>query len=212
MSDCSVLMDAMGYVDDRYIRRYLSAKNGRNRRKSVIRWSAAAACFVCLIAVLSVSIHFGGYHQGLDSDEWFNRTHTYFDTFDELISLIGEDTLLSNINMDEVSLSGIMVTHALDSVESYSIVCVEVDQQEGHFAVTVYFPTAPEKDRVYCSGETITVNGVEIQFADRSAGSQYTYYYSAEWELGECKYVVNCYGNANDDFFETMMNDLIKSE
>ncbi len=58
MSDNCLLMDAIGYVDDAYLKKYFSMKETfstkkQNRKRNIIiKWSAVAAC-LCLIVVLS---------------------------------------------------------------------------------------------------------------------------------------------------------------
>lgn len=210
-----LLMDAISYLDFELLAKHLEqkeklrAKNNKRKRNIFIKWSTiAAACLVALVVAIPIILNFGEYHQG--DDELFNRTNTCFETYDELTAVIGNETLLSNFDMSNIVIKEMRLKHELDNIYNYSSLSFIIELPDAEFGVGIYFPPYGDKLTDYCDGTTTkTINGILVEYVDRSEGTTDKFNYIAEFEQGDYKYVVRSSGNTNEEVFWSTLAELL---
>ncbi len=219
----NVWIDAIGQIDDRYLNKYFSMKqhaaDEKKNKKILINLVAIAACLAVAFSVMPIYYSLRGSHHSSIEEEMFARTNTYCNSYEELAAVIGNDTLLKNI--DYSALDGYTVTHRIihepDNVNDFSTVSFAIETENEVFGVGIYFP--PHKDRIYDNSEfgekIIEYKGKKMYFFDRTSwgnGDRFTYYYMIEFEHNECLYTISAYAKkamANDGNFWLRLDELL---
>lgn len=212
-----VLMDAITDLDTDLLEKHfaqkgkIKAKRDKCKRKNMLKWSAAvAACLILIILAIPTVRNFIGYQSGLSEDELFARTNTYFDTYEELASVIGTDTLLKNMDFSALTNYELRLRHELDDVEEYHTVSFGYIMPEDWFGVGIYFPPYTEKtENLVDDGNKTTINGITVQYKNWAEGTNYEYYYVAEFEYGGCCYQVRSAGHSDEIIFWNNLNELL---
>lgn len=210
-----LMVDAISCIDEKLIVKHLEQRERlkKHKRKSSLwaKWSAvAAACAVVAILAVPVVNNLRGYNSGLTEKEIYERTHTTYQTYEELKTVIGNETLLENIDFSLLEDYGMTLTHELDDTSRYLWLSYMEKMENDVFDVLIYFPLGQENMDNYCPDDNIVViNGINVEYLDRTAGTNEAYYYMAEFEYNGCVYVVRSYGDTGVDVFWEKLSDLL---
>ncbi len=210
---------AMCYIDDDLVEKHLTEKEiNKNikpkiKRLNRIKWYVAACIvFTILIAVPSMIIpvidNLTGYNS--PEDDLYERTHTTIKTYDELVKIIGSDTLLENFDFSSIDNYSFTINHKPNDINNYKSVSFVIDMPDNSFGVGIYFPPYDEKETDFCvSGDIKTINGVNVEI-DKQQTDSYLYSYVAEFEYNHNKYVVRGTGNTKEAVFWDMLYILLE--
>lgn len=212
-----ILIDAISYLDTDLLSNHLERKekNEANKKRIfIMRWTTIAACFCLVVAVGVYTIpNLIGYQSGLSEDEIFERSNTYFDSYEELVAIIGNDTLLDNIDFSTLADYELRINHALDNVNDFSYVSFVDIMPEDSFGIGIYFPPYKDKIAYFADDEstianTITINGITVKYENRTKGSKLKYNYIAEFEYDGCFYQIRSSGHTDESVFWSKLNEL----
>lgn len=213
------LIDAVTELDSDILDRYFLMKQAlaekkKPRKRTWVKWTSLAACLCLVITASIIAIptisNMLGFNHGLSEDEMFERTNTYFDSYEQLAAIIGNDTLLENIDFSALDDYELRLVHGLDNVNDYHTVSYVDIMPEDSFGVSIYYPPYEDKLTDYVSGEnTIIINGIEIEYANYTEGTHLAYLYQAEFEYNGCKYWVNSRGYTDESIFWEKLNALL---
>lgn len=210
----SVLIDAIGFLDAELLEVHLArkaklcAKRDRRRLAPLLKWSAAAAA--CLILTVCAMPFFLKARAPSSEDDIFERSNTVFDSYEDLAAVIGTGTLLENIDFSALPAFELRLIHELDDVRAYHAVSFVANMPEAQFGVGVYFPPYQGMtEGLTEGGDTVTVNGVDVAYRDRSEGSAYRYCFAAEFTYDGCRYQVHAMGNSDERVFWDALDRLL---
>ena len=180
------LLQAMGGIDPKLIADAApDAEPRKSANKTWVKWASMAACF-CLLALIGVFTipNLIGYQSGPSEDELWERTNTYFDSYEDLVAVIGNDTLLENINFASLNDYELRLVHELDNVNVYHTVSFVNIMPEDEFGFGIQFPPYNKQTANYIVDcETVIINGVTVRYEKRGIeGSNYKYNIAAEFE------------------------------
>lgn len=209
-----IFNEAIGYVDDDLVESYLSQKEMNILEKEkqgwrkTVKWFLAAACIsFAMIFVLPLAlINLGGF--GSEDDGYYESTHTQVKTFDELEAIVGNDTLLSNLDFSSEEYT-FEIEHEPNNVSAYHSVNIESGAEDRFFKIYVYFPPYDEADTDFCfSGNFKVINSVKVE-VDKIRDDGQAYEYALQFYYNSCKYVVRGGGNKNEAEFWNKVYQLI---
>lgn len=216
-----LFIDAVSYLDANLLAEHLERKDKlRNKLKSkrkvnILRWSATiAACLTLIIIAIPVISNLIGYHSGLSEDEIFERSNTYYDNYEDLVAIVGNDTLLENIDFSTLNDYELRLVHELDNVNDYHTVSFVNIMSEDEFGFGIHFPPYNKKTANFVDGgETVTINGVTVQYEKRrTEGSNFKYDIAAEFEYNGCCYQIRSMGNSDESVFWDNLNALLGAQ
>lgn len=208
-----VLIDAISNIDRELLEEHFKYKEKLKwqKKKSLIMKFAAAACFIAIVVIAAPNIHnLIGYNSNIHEDEMYNKTHTEFESYEKLKVIIGEDTLLENINFSNADKFKLILSHEEDDENNYSSLTFEENLNSDIFSVAIHFP--PYKDKSIDSDnfeESILLNGIYIKYSDRKDGTSKAYYYIAEFEYNGCIYSIRAYGDTDNSMFFKKISELV---
>ena len=207
------LYRALGNIDPEMIEAAAPAEKARTPKKIVwLKWASAAAClFLAVMTGIFAVPNLIGYQSGGNEDEIFERTNTYFTDYGELASVIGNGTLLENIDFSSLYDYELRLKHELDNVNDYHTVSFVDIMPEDSFGFGIYFPPYKEKNTSFVeNGDTVTINGVTVKYKNMSDGTKSKYHYNAEFEYGGCCYQIIATGNSDESIFWEKLHSLIE--
>lgn len=213
-----LLDDAISCIDEELIEKHLkkryALRNKKAKKKAPIwmKWSVAvAACLAVMIIAIPVINNMIGYNSGLSEDEIYDRTHTEYQTYNDLVAIIGNDTLLKNIDFSTCDTYKLILKHELDNVNNYSSLTFEETMPDDIFGVAVYFPPYQDKLTDYCTDEnTVVINGITIEYSDFTSGTDNAYFYMAEFEHDGYMYVIRSCGDTDVSVFWEKLSDMLE--
>lgn len=212
------ISEAMGNISSRHIKEAAEFKveeKSHKTKTSWVKWASLAAC-LCLVVMVGVFTipNLIGYHSGLSEDEIFERSNTYFDNYEELAAIIGNDTLLENIDFATLNDYELRLVHALDDVHAYHTVSFVNIMPDDEFGFGIHFPPYNKKTANFVDGgETVTINGVTVQYEKRrTEGSNFKYDIAAEFEYNGCCYQIRSMGNSEESVFWDNLNALLGAQ
>ena len=180
-----------------------------------MKWASLAACF-CLVALVGVFTipNLIGYQSGPSEDELWERSNTCFDNYEELAAIVGNDTLLENIDFSTLNDYELRLVHELDNVNDYHTVSFVNIMSEDEFGFGIHFPPYNKKTANFVDGgETVTINGVTVQYEKRrTEGSNFKYDIAAEFEYNGCCYQIRSMGNSDESVFWDNLNALLGAQ
>lgn len=195
---------AMCCIDDDLVEKHLREKEKNSREEKsaktgIVKWLALAACITAVFVIALPNIHnIIGYNS---EDDIYKRTHTSVATYNSLIEIIENDTLLDNFDFSAEEDCTFIITHEPDEVRDYKSVSVVRETEKDSFGVGIYFPPYDDKTTNFCvSGNILTVNGVDVEI-DKVNTDSYLYSFIAEFDYGGNKYVVRSSGNSGEEVF-----------
>ena len=209
------ISEAMGNISSRHIKEaaeFKAEEKSNKSKTSWVKWASLAAC-LCLVVMVGVFTipNLIGYHSGLSEDEIFERSNTYFDNYEELAAIVGNDTLLENIDFATLNDYELRLVHELDDVHAYHTVSFVIIMPEDEFGFGIHFPPYNKKTANFVDGgETATINGVTVQYEKRrTEGSNFKYDIAAEFEYNGCCYQIRSMGNSDESVFWDNLNALL---
>ena len=214
------LIDAITDLDSDILNRYFDMKadlaaKKKPKKRTWVRWASMAACF-CLVALVGVFTipNLIGYQGGPSEDELWERSNTYFDNYEELAAIVGNDTLLVNIDFATLNDYELRLVHELDNVNDYHTVSFVNIMSEDEFGFGIHFPPYNKKTANFVDGgETVTINGVAVQYEKRrTEGSNFKYDIAAEFEYNGCCYQIRSMGNSDESVFWDNLNALLGAQ
>ena len=198
------LLCAMGEIDPALI---AAASPDAIQKKTVSRplwkWASLAAC-LCLVVIGALILpRLSGYHSGYSEDELFARSNTYFESYEELAAIIGNDTLLENIDFSSLAAYELRLVHELDNAQAYHTVSFVNDMPNDDFGFGLHFPPYSKKTPNFISnGETRIVNGIGILYEyRRTDGTDLCYDIAAEFEHNGYCYQIRAMGSGDESVF-----------
>ena len=201
-----VFDDAISLLDSDLIEEHIKEKERMSHRRiskiARLKKCVAIAACMCLAVIVAIPtiINLIGYKGHDREDEIYRRTHTEFQTYEDVCEVIGNDTLLENIDFSKAENYELKLTHELDDVSKFKALGYINTMPNDTFGVGIYFPSSDEKDKDFCdSGNIITVNNIPVDID--KVESDFSYFYVAEFEYDGCKYVVRGYGDTSEDIF-----------
>ena len=214
------LIDAITDLDSDILNRYFDMKadlaaKKKPKKRTLVKWASLAAC-LCLVVMVGVFTipNLIGYHSGLSEDEIFERSNTYFDNYDELAAIIGNDTLLENIDFATLNDYELRLVHELDNVNDYHAVSFVNIMPEDEFGFGIHFPPYNKKTANFVDGgETVIINGVTVLYEKRrTEGSNLKYDIAAEFEYNGSCYQIRSMGNSDESVFWENLNALLGAQ
>ncbi|MBQ7337739.1 MAG: hypothetical protein IJW40_04700 [Clostridia bacterium] len=212
MTNKNIYMSLSG-LDPELIMKAAPAEKVQKKKKNAwIKWASIAAC-LCLVVMVGVFAipNLIGYHSCLSEDEIFERSNTYFDNYEELAAVVGNDTLLENIDFATLNDYELRLVHELDNVNNYHAVSFVNIMPEDEFGFGIHFSPYNNKiANLVDEGETVIINGVTVQYEKRGTdGSTYKYNFAAEFEYNDCYYQILSMGNSDESVFWDNLNALL---
>lgn len=215
------LIDAVTELDSDILDRYFLMKQAlaekkKPRKRTWVKWTSLAACLCLVITASIIAIptisNMLGFNHGLSEDEMFERTNTYFDSYEELAAIIGNDTLLENIDFANLNDYELRLVHELDNVNDYHTVSFVNIMPEAEFGVGIHFPPYEKKTPNYIwdsqISHTVIINGITVKYQKHSP-ENYKYDISAEFEYNGCCYQIRSTGNTDESVFWDNLNALL---
>ena len=152
-----------------------------------------------------------GYQSGPSEDELWERSNTCFDNYEELAAIVGNDTLLENIDFSTLNDYELRLIHELDNVNDYHTVSFVNIMPDDEFGFGIHFPPYNKKTTNFVDGgETVIINGVTVQYEKRrTEGSNFKYDVAAEFEFNGCFYQIRSTGNSDESVFWDNLNALL---
>ena len=213
-------IDAITDLDSDILNRYFDMKadlaaKKKPKKRTWVKWASLAACF-CLVALVGVFTipNLIGYQSGPSEDELWERSNTCFDNYEELAAIVGNDTLLENIDFSTLNDYELRLVHELDNVNDYHTVSFVNIMSEDEFGFGIHFPPYNKKTANFVDGgETVTINGVTVQYEKRrTEGSNFKYDIAAEFEYNGCCYQIRSMGNSDESVFWDNLNALLGAQ
>ena len=214
------LIDAITDLDSDILNRYFDMKadlaaKKKPKKRTWVKWASIAACF-CLVALVGAFTipNLIGYQSGPSEDELWERSNTCFDNYEELAAIVGNDTLLENIDFSTLNDYELRLVHELDNVNDYHTVSFVNIMSEDEFGFGIHFPPYNKKTANFVDGgETVTINGVAVQYEKRrTEGSNFKYDIAAEFEHNGCCYQIRSTGNSDESVFWDNLNALLGAQ
>lgn len=216
-----LFIDAVSYLDADLLAKHLEKKEGFKKKARIkkktnlMKWSATiAACLTLIIIAIPVISNLIGYHSGLSEDEIFERSNTYYDNYEDLTAIVGNDTLLENVDFATLNDYELRLVHELDDVNAYHTVSFVNIMPEDEFGFGIHFPPYNKKTANFVDGgETVIINGVTVQYEKRrTEGSNFKYDIAAEFEYNGCCYQIRSTGNSDESVFWDNLNALLGAQ
>ena len=216
-----LMIDAISCLDTDLLAEHLErkerfqTKSSKRKRSKIMKWSAAiVACITLIIIAIPTISNLIGYQSNLPEEEIFERSNTYFSSYGELVSIIGDDTLLKNIDFSTLTDYELRLSHELDNVNEYHTVIFVENISEDSFGLSIHFPPYQNKTQnLVDNGDTIEINGITVNYKNRVADgaeeANYQYYYVAEFEYDGCCYQVRSMGYSDENVFWNNLNELL---
>ena len=205
---------SLGGLDPELIMKAAAADKVQKKKKNTwVKWASMAACF-CLVALVGVFTipNLIGYQSGLSEDELWERSNTYFDSYEDLAAVIGNDTLLENIDFASLNDYELRLVHELDNVNAYHAVSFVNIMPEDDFGFGIHFPPFDKKTPNYVDGgETVIINGVTVQYIKVST-TNFKYAICAEFEYNGCCYQIRSMGKTDESVFWDNLNALLGAQ
>lgn len=210
MSDNILIMEAIAFIDDVYLKKYFEMKSRIAHKKEtakklkIMKWSVSiAACFLVLSIVIPVIMNFTQHHTLAPSIK-------YYETISQVDDDLGYHTLYSNLELNGSSIS---VSYKSDEngdaiIESPLQLLIRHSYSNESSTDKVNYYILFDKDSVDQSyiggyeeqGLTKKINDVTIHYSEIFDGSNHT---QAKFMYEGDLYVVDIIstGNINLDFY-----------
>ena len=203
---------ALGNIGESYVDEAVNY-TAKKKNNVWLKWGSIAACF-CLVVMVGVFTipNLIGYHSGLSEDEIFERSNTYFKNYVELAAIIGNDTLLENVDFATLNDYELRLVHELDNVNDYHTVSFVNIMSEDQFGVSIHFPPYEKKTPNYIWDSQIShieiINGITVKY-QKHTPENVQYDISAEFEYNGCCYQIRSMGNSDESVFWDNLNALL---